>query len=460
MAATPPPTNVSTFDYLRGNNLLNVGAMQGGELSQDAWRAESGFNGQYDWNNPAYQSWVSSHPSVAGYAADVNKNGGMNVPVFRDDGTVDIPWGITEPGLTANDGFLDGPLAPLMLLAPAAGMVMAGAGAGAFSGAAASEGMAGLGANALTDFGIANTGFGNMAASEFASLGAGAGGLPYGDAIEGLIDLTNKGLTGEQAVATLTEINPAWTQTAEQFLANNGGNYAPVENRVAPPASTAGNMPAASNFATRLTGSPGFGDLMQNMFGTGIGGGGGGVLNTMSSIGSGIDAWQRSRRQKQLAEQNAEYIRNITAGADPWGSSGGRSNAARDLMLLQSDPTSFMAKDPRFAAMIQASQRANAPAGQGSGAMAVAGAKAGGDWFSARQAELAQLAGTGNANIPGSGSVNAAQIALEGSRGADTLAGQGLASIGFGINSATGGGASAAIPALVKQWMLTQGMRV
>ena len=45
--------------------------------------------------------------------------------------------------------------------------------------------------------------------------------MPYGDAIEGLIDLTNKGMTGEQAIAQLGQINPAWTQTGIEFLLNN-----------------------------------------------------------------------------------------------------------------------------------------------------------------------------------------------------------------------------------------------
>jgi len=47
------------------------------------------------------------------------------------------------------------------------------------------------------------------------------GALPYGDAIEGLIDLTNKGMSGADAVAALGEINPAWTQTGIEFLMNN-----------------------------------------------------------------------------------------------------------------------------------------------------------------------------------------------------------------------------------------------
>lgn len=51
--------------------------------------------------------------------------------------------------------------------------------------------------------------------------GAGNYNLPYGDAIEGLIDLTNQGMSGSQAVQSLSQMNPAWTQSTLEFLANN-----------------------------------------------------------------------------------------------------------------------------------------------------------------------------------------------------------------------------------------------
>lgn len=168
---------------------------------------------------------------------------------------------------------------------------------------------------------------------------------------------------------------------------------------------------------------------VQNLFsGGGISGNnasGMGMMQGAMGIGSGIFGLYNQNKQRKLAEM-------LAAQADPWGNSGGRADAARQLQQLNTDPTSAMASDPRFAAMVQASQRATAPMGQGSGAMAVAGAQAGGNWYSQRLQELAGLSGVNN----GMGS---AQIQLAGNDSANRLAGDALASIGYGVGRIGGG---------------------
>lgn len=128
------------------------------------------------------------------------------------------------------------------LMAGVGGLAFSGAGAGAGSGALEGAGAfggeaLGAAANSAGAFGGSvapwtagaggvATGATNMDLGDWWDWGGntggeGAFGSPYADPIEGLIDLTNKGMTGEQAVATLSEINPAWTQTSLEFLANN-----------------------------------------------------------------------------------------------------------------------------------------------------------------------------------------------------------------------------------------------
>ena len=97
----------------------------------------------------------------------------------------------------------------------------------------------------------------------------GAGSLPYSDPIEGLIDLTNKGMTGEQAIQALGQINPAWTQSTIQFLLNNpsqifsgltsGTGLPPGSSTLASSAlggggDTAGAAPTAESIAAGITG--------------------------------------------------------------------------------------------------------------------------------------------------------------------------------------------------------------
>jgi hypothetical protein len=85
--------------------------------------------------------------------------------------------------------------------------------------------------------------------------------------------------------------------------------------------------------------------------------------------------------------------------------------------------------------------------GTDSGAMASAAANASTDWYNNR---LAQLGGISGANVnPGQGQ----QLGLEGTGMANTLAGNSLASIGFGLNNATNGG----IPPQMLEFLRSKG---
>ncbi len=226
-----------------------------------------------------------------------------------------------------------------------------------------------------------------------------------------------------------------------------------------------GGVPNFGNVSASLLSnagaSPGFASNFADLFGGTTGGVGfGNPLNAGSSIYSALDARNRAKKLQEMTQQIMSQIGGASANADPWGTSGGRSSAAAQLSALEKDPSGAMASDPRFAAMIQAAQRATSQYGQNSGAMNIAGAKAGGDWFTQRQAELAGLAGTGNAGIPVQGLATAGQIGIQGNVAANTLAGSGLASLGYGLNTLTGGGATSSIPAPVLQWMRSQGMKV
>lgn len=149
---------------------------------------------------------------------------------------------VSAANYDSGNDFLDWAKIPLMFAGMAAtGGAISGAlgGAGAAAGAAGAGGIPELGlianpatANAAIAAGIpASTlsgGAGALGLGADATWGVNAakdtaagGSMPYGDAIEGLIDLTNQGLTGEQAISALSKINPAWTQTGLEFLLNN-----------------------------------------------------------------------------------------------------------------------------------------------------------------------------------------------------------------------------------------------
>lgn len=166
------------------------------------------------------------------------------------------------------------------------------------------------------------------------------------------------------------------------------------------------------------------------------------ALNTLSSIGSGVYGLYNANNMRNMASQT----RNISA---PWGGA-----VDSQLQNLLTNPSTAAANDPAFQLRMQAAMRANAPAGTDSGAMAVAAANASTDWYNGR---LQQLGGLYSQEP---NPLQAQYIALQGTGMANTLAGQSLASIGFGLNNATGGGASSNMPASVQQWLRSQGINI
>lgn len=168
-----------------------------------------------------------------------------------------------------------------------------------------------------------------------------------------------------------------------------------------------------------------------------------GVVQPYSSLYSGYKALT-------LADEMKKRSAGLASKADPWGASGGRAAADAQLQELNKNPTAAMAGDPRYAAMVQAAQRATAMHGQDSGAMAAAGAQAGGNWYTQRMAELSGLAGA-NAN-PAAG----VQAELSGLTASNDLYSRGLASIGYGTQRLAG----TAVPPEVQRWLQSQGMNV
>lgn len=222
--------------------------------------------------------------------------------------------------------------------------------------------------------------------------------------------------------------------------------------------------------AANFFGGGGGGEAFPELLGPGTGsglvasdfGGGGGSLfgdlwsgggGNLGQWGKGLSSLYSAYSGLQDSKKLRDQMKMFGSQVDPWGTSGGRAGAAAQLAALNADPKAAMASDPRYAAMVQAAQRATAPSGQGSGAMAVAGAQAGGNWYGQRLAELGGLAGIGNAGIGG-------ELNLQGTVASNRMSGDALASLGYGINSLTGGGATSSMPPQVRAWMQQQGIRV
>lgn len=141
---------------------------------------------------------------------------------------------------------------------------------------------------------------------------------------------------------------------------------------------------------------------------------------------TGLQRAEEMRRMAKMAQKNA----------DPWGASGGRSLADRQLQELLSDPSKVATNDPAFKLRVMGAQRANAQYGQDSGQMSIAGANASTDWYNARLAQLAGLSGAGV--NPGQSS----QLALGGLGSAAELESSALASLGYagaGLGGTKGG---------------------
>ncbi len=232
------------------------------------------------------------------------------------------------------------------------------------------------------------------------------------------------------------------TFAGEQFLPQDGGWGGPPTAPMTPfngeqflPSDGSWGGPSTEALAQggfSSFGSGGFGDV------SGLGGFG------TPAPASGFD-WSGAMKYAGPAmsvlsglqgQQQARAMRKAATRADPWGTSGGRAAASAQLQDLMSNPMAAAGRDPSYALRIQGAQRANAMYGQDSGAMAVAGANASTDWYNARLAQLGSLAGVGNASAGQSNGPAAAD-----------LYGSGLASIGYGITRATGGGTTAELAA-------------
>ena len=209
--------------------------------------------------------------------------------------------------------------------------------------------------------------------------------------------------------------------------AANAGGYVP--------GTVAGGVPAAAGS------SQGFMSQLGNLMPSAKN------LNTLSSIGSGLYGLSNAAAMRGMAG-------NAMNRADPWGASGGRAAADAQLQAMLRDPSGAAQNDPAYKLQMQAAMRANAPMGTDSGAMATAAANAATAWY---DNIVSRLGGLSGANVnPGQGQ----QLGLEGTGMANTLAGNSLASIGFGINNATGGSAGSNMPPSVRAWLASQGIAI
>jgi len=138
----------------------------------------------------------------------------------------------------------------------------------------------------------------------------------------------------------------------------------------------------------------------------------------LQALGIGASLYSASRGRKQAGEL-AQQARE----ADTWGQSGGRAMAGQQLQQLMQDPGQASANDPGYRMRIQGAQRAMAPMGQDSGAMAVAAAGASSDWYNQRLQQLGTLAGA--PGQPG--------IALQGQEAANELYGRSLGNLSYGM---------------------------
>lgn len=144
------------------------------------------------------------------------------------------------------------------------------------------------------------------------------------------------------------------------------------------------------------------------------------------SVASGVKGLIDAEEMKRMARRAAMQ-------ADPWGTSGGRSVADAQLQELLRDPSAVAATDPAFKLRIMGAQRANAQYGQDSGAMSIAGANASTDWYNARLAQLASLAG--GTVAPGAGG----GVMVQGLDNAFDASSAALASLGYAAGTAGAG---------------------
>ncbi len=323
----------------------------------------------------------------------------------------------------------------MMKYSPLLIAAIGGAGAaGAFGGAAAGGTAAAGGAAAeeaamLTGSGVASPGVGGFSGSVL-----GGGALPYNDAIEGLIDLTNKGLTGEQAVQTLGEINPAWTQTASEFLQNNPGAGGPAASDIAPSLRTLSDFSTNPDFGLTSGGGGTFGPGSPSVTAGAFGGGSSGSwmdmleklkkmknpLSTGLNVFSGLYGLMKSSEMSKLAKTAMQTSNHFGPYRDQY---------AKQLSDLMANPSSI-SKTPGYMAGIDAVTRKLASQGYlGSGNMMASLQKYGGDFFNQETARLASLAGA--QFQPDS------RAQLTGASVSADLASRALASLGFAARDFT-----------------------
>lgn len=165
-------------------------------------------------------------------------------------------------------------------------------------------------------------------------------------------------------------------------------------------------------------------DIIKQLAGSALKSGGGGSgdngsgwLGPLLSIGSGLYGLSESDKLKKLAAQSGQQ-------ADPFGPY--RAGFGQQLQDLWQNPGN-VTKLPGYQAGEQAVQRSMAAQGyQGSGNMATALQKYGGDFFNNATTQLAGLSGAGFNPAAG------ASLNLQGNQGAIDLASRSLASIGYG----------------------------
>ena len=347
----------------------------------------------------------------------------------------DASWGSDAAALMKGFGFVAG----------------AGALGGAFNGIGSAAGavdpssaMATLDSSVPGMWGTgAEVGFGaGSAIDAVGGAGTGAGEFGVGGAGSGIgVDGTSTGL----GYGTVGDVTP----------------YGPGINEAVTAARTvAGGTGLASTVSKILDGTASAEDYLK-------------LLGPAMSIGSGVYGLNQANDLtagtntdvKAALDGTSGAAAKAVAAADPWTASGGRALADTQLQSLMRDPSQTAATDPAYKLRIQAAQRAMGSYGQGSGNMAVAGADASTSWLDNRLTSLANLENMGNPVAAQQVGIAQTQQELEGAKlklaagmGANSLAGQSIASLGFGVTQATGG--NTAIPGPVQEWLRAQGVRI
>jgi len=306
-------------------------------------------------NDAGYKEWVASRVlngmTPEQYIASENERIGLGPNNLTGNDQGGFAWNPnTQQVMTRNfdsgNAFLDWITIPATFAAMAAG---AGALTGAMGGAAAGAGTTGAAYGSIPELGLiadaatanaaiaggipASTLSGGAGALTLAGTGAAdvpwganaakeAGGSMYADPIEGLIDLTNQGLTGEQAIAALSEINPAWTQTSLEFLLNNPSQIL-------------------------SSGGDALKSLFGNSGGSGTSGGSTDLLSMLGKLGAaGLGAYASNEQSNSLtdlankyqefgAPSRARYESSMTPGFDPTsipGYAGALDTASRGIL--------------------------------------------------------------------------------------------------------------------------------